>query len=282
MRPGDIPSDSVNFPCGYHLLPSTFRAAERSSMNFHQHSVWSEAFYQLQSTFHATVETFIHLPSTFHTTRRSSVKCCQVSVQLGDFQSTYVNFLCNHETFRRIPSTFRAAGGPSVNYRQPSVPSRDLPLTFENFLCGQETFRQLSVRREDFLLTSANSPYNSGTFCDLPSTSHAARRPSVNFHQLSKLPGELRELSVQPGGFLSTFRATGRSSINRQPSVWPRELLSTSINFQCAQKNFRQLSVRPGDFSSSFRVAMRLSVNFRQLSLRPEDLLPTFVIFTCC
>ena len=39
LRPGDLPSYSVNFLCGqetFHQVPSTCRAAGRHSVNFHQ------------------------------------------------------------------------------------------------------------------------------------------------------------------------------------------------------------------------------------------------------
>ena len=121
VRQGDLPSTSVNFPCGrqtfHHLLStsdnfpcsqetfrhllvlqvdlaSTFRADWRLSINFCQISVQPE---DLTSTFCQLSILTEDLPVA-QTTGRSSVKFCELSVQLED-----------------LPSNFCAAGRPSVN-----------------------------------------------------------------------------------------------------------------------------------------------------------------------
>ena len=133
----------------------------------------------------------------------------------------------------------------------------------------------------------------------------AAGRPTVNFRQISVLPGDFPstsvnspcgfktfcELSVLPGDFLSTsvnypcdresfvqfplnFCAVGRSSVNfREHSVPPVDLTTTSVNFQCYRATFHQLrstyhaAQRP---SVNFPCGRRPSVNFHQLFVWPE------------
>ena len=101
-----------------------------------------------------------------------------------------------------------------------------------------------------------NSPCCRGTFRHLPSNFLAAGRSSVNFRQVSVLPGHLKSTSVKSPCIRETFY----------------KLLSTyhvarrsSVNIPCGRETFRELP-------STFRAAGRLSVNFRHLSLRPKDL----------
>ena len=74
---------------------------------------------------------------------------------------------------------------------------------------------------------------------DLPWTFHSAKRPSVNFCQIS----------VQPGELPSSFRKA-------------RGILLNSVYPPCGWETIRQLS-------STFRAAGRLSINFCQHSVRP-------------
>ena len=76
-------------------------------------------------------------------------------------------------------------------------------------------------------------------------------------------------------------------------TVLPGDLPSTSVNFPCCQKTFRQLSVNTGDlpltfvnlpcfqyiflqFTSTFHVARRPSANFCELYMWPEEIPSTF------
>ena len=84
---GEIPSDSVIFPCdrkSFQQLPAILSVPKRLSVNFNQLSVRPG-----------------ELLSTFHATWRPSV-----------------NFPCGRETFRQLLSTFRAARQLSVNLRR--------------------------------------------------------------------------------------------------------------------------------------------------------------------
>ena len=121
------------------------------------------------------------------------------------------------------------AGRTSINFHQLCVPSGDLPLV--NFLCGRENFRQLLA-----------------TFC-------AARRPSVNIHQL---------LCAARRHFVSF----------RQHYVRLGDLPSTSFNFPCRWETFRHLP-------STICGPWRTFVNFRQLSLPPCDLSSTAINLLC-
>ena len=128
MQPGDLPSTSVNFPCGRYTLlqisvrpgdfqlPSTFHAAGRPSVNF----LCSQGnFCQLPSTFYVVGRCCanVALLSTFPAADTLSVNFRHVSMQLEDLLS--------------ISSTFYVARRPSIN-----------------FLCGRErsvNFCQLSM-----------------------------------------------------------------------------------------------------------------------------------------
>ena len=76
-----------------------------------------------------------------------------------------------------------------------------------------------------------------------------------------------RQLYMQPEDLPTTFHAAGRPSVNLHLLfVWPGDLLYTSVNFPCGQKSFCQLSLWPGDLPyqllSTFHMAYRPSVNF--------------------
>ena len=157
----------------------------------------------------------------------------------------------------RLMSTFRAARRPSVNFRQPSVQPWDFPSTPIKFSCSQETF------------------------CHLPSTLHAVRRPprpAINFPCGQET---FREL-------MSTFRAAGRASVTfRQLLVQPWDLPPTTIKFHAATRpsfNLHNLSVRPGELQelpSTFHVVGRHSVDLRPLSMQPPDHPSSSVNFPC-
>ena len=75
---------------------------------------------------------------------------------------------------------------------------------------------------------SDNFPFRSWSFCQLQNILRAARKPSVIFRQLSVYQETFRQL-------LSTFRATGRHSLNfHQLSAWLGEILSTTVNIPCS------------------------------------------------
>ena len=212
MRPRNLPLTSDNIPCGRETLctlPSALCAAGKHSVMVCQLSVQLGHLSSSSVNFPCHLNAFCPLPSTFSVTGRPSVN--------------FVSLLCCRETFNQVPSIFRevrrpfvslpfcrvpsvkifAAGRSSVNFRQLSMQLRDLLSTFVNFLCGWETFHQvLSTFRK--LLS---------TFCaavDIASTSvnfRAARKPFINFRQLSIRLGALRELP-------STFRDARSHSVN--------------------------------------------------------------------
>ena len=110
-------------------------------------------------------------------------------------------------------------------------------------------------------------------FLQLPSTIHAAGRPSVNFCQL---PVQQKDLSSTSVNFLygketfhqilATFCAAGRTSDN------PPATGRTSVNYRelsYGHETFHQIP-------STFCAAGRPSVNFRQHSIRLGNLLSTF------
>ena len=146
---------------------------------------------------------------------------------LGDLL-TFVYFSCDQTTFRQLLSTFRAARRPFVNLHQHSVRLDELlSRCTVNSPCGQYTFRQL--------------PSTSVRLGDLPSTSH--------FSHIFVQPGTLRQLPL-------TFGVAARPFVNfRQLSMWPGDLLSTSVNFHCGQYTFRELL-------STFCTTGKPSVNF--------------------
>ena len=164
MWPGDLPSTSVNcfaagrpsvnFPCGqdtFHQLPSAFRGAGRSSVNFRQLSVQAKDLPLTSVDFLCNSGTFRQLLSTSHEARRTSVNFCNLSVWPRELPSTSINFLC----VRRLP----------VNFRQLSMRQRD----------------SLFVWSENHAATSISNLCGHRTLPQLPSTFRAAMRPSVNF-----------------------------------------------------------------------------------------------------
>ena len=85
--------------------------------------------------------------------------------------------------------------------------------------------------------------FDSGTFCDLPSTSLVAKR--LFFLHLSticdagKLSVNYHQLALWPKVILATFHVAGRPTVNfRELSVRPGELLSTSVHFPCSRGTF--------------------------------------------
>ena len=131
-------------------FPSTFRAAERHSVNFPS---GQDTFRYLSTppgnhplnsfNFRCSWQTFHQLLLTFCAAGSTSVTFCQLSQCQGYFPSTSVNFPCGWETFCHFLSTFRLAG--------------KFPSPFFNFPCSPKTF------------------------LELPSTFRAVGRPSVNF-----------------------------------------------------------------------------------------------------
>ena len=185
--------------------------------------------------FPSTFVSFLCGLGTFH----------QLFVQLPNLTSIYVNFLCcgpfcqvlstsvnfpgGHWTFCQLhmlslylQSTFNAAGGLSVLFRQLTVRPQDLLATAINFPCGCRTFHHHSVLPVDLWSTSVNFL---ATFRQLPAPVRAAKKPSINFRQLS---------------------------------VRLRDLPSASVNLPCCCGTFHQLP-------STFCSAAGPSINFRQL-----------------
>lgn len=149
---GGLPSTSVHCTCGQdtvHQLISIFHAAWRPSGNYRQLSVWPE---DLPSTFRVAWRSSVNFPfvlETFHLF--SSILCtagrpvifCQLSVRSGDLNSTSVHILCSLETFRQIRSTFRSARRPSRKFHHLSVQLGEVISTSDNISCSRYTFRQL-------------------------------------------------------------------------------------------------------------------------------------------
>ena len=85
---------------------------------------------------------------------------------------------------------------------------------------------------------------------------------------------------------LSTFSAARRPYINfRQLSLRSGDLPSPSFMFTCSRETFHQLSVKFLGSRETFRhlpsilrVAGRTSINFRPLTMQPEDLASTFCV----
>ena len=200
---------SINFPCDretFCQLPSTclaagrllstFRATERLSVNFCQLPCDLKTFRQL----------FV-LQGSFVNFRQLSMRpedlpskflCGQNTVRLlsvwpGDLPSISVYLPCSRDTFRQPQLPFHAAGRPIMNFFQLSVLSEEIP----------SSFMQLG----DLPSTSIIFQCDSRIFCELLSTSHADRRPSVNFHKHSVQPGELPSTSIK-------FNVTKRPSVN--------------------------------------------------------------------
>ena len=126
---GDLPSNSINFPCGQEILRQ--------------------------------------LLSTFHTDWRTSANYHQLSVQPGDLPSTFlatgrlfVNFLCGLKTFRQLSVV---VGSPSINFSQLSVQPGDLLSTSVNFQCGQDNYCQLPLSPS----TSINFPCGQEICCQI-------------------------------------------------------------------------------------------------------------------
>ena len=70
VRPVDLPSTSVIFPCGRkisHVILSTFHAVRRPFVNFRQLFMWSEDLQDTSVKFSCGQEIFRQLPSTFCT-----------------------------------------------------------------------------------------------------------------------------------------------------------------------------------------------------------------------
>ena len=151
--PGDLLAISVNFPFGrktFFQLTSTFRTAQRPSINFHQLFVnFLNTSCHQKNFCEISVPPVDHL-STFCVAKRRFGKFCQLSVCQGD-----------------LLLTFRAASKPSIHFRQLFVPAGELTLTSVNFPCSWETYShycQLSMRVGDFLSSSVNFPCSLRTF----------------------------------------------------------------------------------------------------------------------
>ena len=159
MRPENLPSISVNFPCSWEI----FR-------QIRQLSVQQGEFPSNSVTFPFSCETFCSFLSTLRAIKRPSVNFCQLFMQLGDLPSTSVNFSCGRETFCQLPSTFRADERPFVNFsccqetsrchllnfhaaKRPSVTSVNIPCCQKNFRSLLSTF---SAARKDLPPNSVN------------------------------------------------------------------------------------------------------------------------------
>lgn len=168
MRPGDLSTHSVNFPCDQETirqLPSAFHMGRRTSVNF-PHG--REIFRLLLSTFSADIRpssSFVNIPcgrKTFHQllpTFHSSL-----SVQLAEFPS--------------IPPNFRVAGRLLDTIHQLFVPPGNYSSTFHT---GRMNFCLLSTRTEDLPSTSVPFQCRRETFLQVPSTFCTAGKCSVNF-----------------------------------------------------------------------------------------------------
>ena len=132
MQHGDFLSNSVNSPYGretFRQLPTTLRAARRTSMKFRQHFVPQG---QLSSTFvylPCILKTYCLFLTNIRSAGRPSIKLTQFCVYPGGLPSTSTKVLCSRDTFRNLPSNcvarefrqlplaFRAAARHSVNFR---------------------------------------------------------------------------------------------------------------------------------------------------------------------
>ena len=176
MQLGDIPSTSVNFPCGretFRQHPSTVRAAGRPLSTFHA----AVGLLLTSSNFPCDSGIFCELTSIFCTAGRLSDNVHQISVHPGDALSTSINFKCSLDTFCQL-----------------SMLPGDLPLTSVKFLHGWEAFRLLlstscAARRFSVNLRREN-------FHQISSTFLAVGRLSVNFRQLSVQPAGLPSISI--------------------------------------------------------------------------------------
>ena len=133
VRPVDLPSSFINFPCSHGT------------------------FCQILSTYHGIEElssTFLNFPSAHRSFR-------QISMRLQSIVATYISNSCRQKNFLQLLSNFCAATRPSVNFRKLSVQRRGLlssSVNFPYYLANFVNFRQLEVRLGDLLSTSVNLP----------------------------------------------------------------------------------------------------------------------------
>ena len=203
MHQRDLPSTSVNFPCGCR--------------NFRKLSVhpWD-------------------LLSTFPTSAGPSVNLCQLSVHLRDHSSTSVH----QSDIPSIPSNFRASAGLSVNFRQLSLRPQDLPPPSSNNLCICGTFRKCSVYLLNFLSISGNFPCSCGTFRQL-----SLRLRHIPKSCFSFLCGRetFRNFQYVAGSSVNFLSGHGSSGDFHPLSVQPRDFLSTSVNSLCGRGTVHKL-----------------------------------------
>ena len=165
VRPLNIPSTSINIPCGHGT--------------FHQFSVQLR---DLSPTFRASEGPSINFPYV----RGRSVNFCQLSVWLRDYQI----FMCQRNILSSS-ANIRAASGPSINLRQLSMRLQNLLSTSVNFPCIHVTFRQLASTFCASVGHSVIFPFIRGTFRQLWSILRVSTVPSVNFRELFVHPWDL-------------------------------------------------------------------------------------------
>ena len=182
-----------------------------------------------------------------------------------------VALLCIDWVLRDLPATFSEAMATRVHFwsingtfRPPQVQCWQLPAAFSavvvpsiNFPCIDETLQQLLVRggncrllpehQQSFRQLSVHPLVRPSTFraSEGPSVTFLASvGPSVNIRQISALPRDLLQLSMQP---------------------W--DLPSTSCVDVGLSVNFCQLFLHSRDIPSTSRVPTGLSVKLHQLSV---------------
>ena len=165
LRPGVLPSTSINFLCGhesFRQLPSAFCAAGTTSLNLRQLLCRLKIFHQILS------------PLIFVNFQCGPKINRQIFMSPKNLLEASVRFSCHQETFRHLLSSFHVSNRPSVNILCCQVTFRQLLSTFCAAERNSVNFSQLSVLPEDI----------GSTFC-------AAGRPSVSFCQHFVQSGDL-------------------------------------------------------------------------------------------
>lgn len=179
MRLRNLPSNTVHFPCGHWAIcefsltlcaatgppinfspiPSTYRDAVESSVNFCQLFMQPRDLTSTSVNFQAAARPPINFQQLSAQLCDLHVYFHQLSMLPCDPPSTFVNFPCCCVTLHQHLSTFCSATGPSINFRH-------IHGIFVHFRCIDETFWQLLWRRKVLHLLS---------------TSTASVRPSTHF-----------------------------------------------------------------------------------------------------
>ena len=182
---------------------------------------------------------------------------------------------------RHLPSTFSGSVEPSVNFCQ-HIACRG---TLQKRSVQPRIFHQLSVQLRDLPSTSVCW----GNFCQLPSTFHVCKGPSVNFPCISgtfrQLPSTFRAMQDLPPTCVDSMfvsRTFSRFPLTICASMGPsKNVLCTRWTFRQLQTTFRAVVGPSGNSQCgaghSYKL-LQLSMQLwylLQLSMRSQGLLST-------